>query len=201
VPTRTCGNAVNLIEKEDVMARLIQPKPPSLILPLLKTAKIKVKHFKSPKAFERELLRFLKSENVLHLSTCRGDKPRTTPVVYFVDGLTFYILSEGGGKFGNLKANKNVSFSIAAPYDLEKDFWGTKGVQAWGKAKVYNRRENPRRFESFVRKMKIRQSLKKAIGMKNLFQEINYKIIEIAPDRITYGSFKDGIFNVTWLKK
>ena len=123
------------------MAKLRQPKFPPALLPLLKKEKIKLKKFTSAKSFEKVLLKFLKEQNVLHLCTCRNNQPRATPLEYRLHGLTFYILSEGGGKFNNLKVNKNVSFSIAAPYDSNKDFWGAKGLQAWGKAKVYSMKD------------------------------------------------------------
>ena len=119
---------------------------------------------------------------------------------YRLHGLTFYILSEGGGKFNNLRENKNVSFSIAAPYDSTKDFWGAKGVQAWGKAKVYGMKENPRRFKEALKKMKAFQVMKQ-IGMKELPPQFNYRVIEIAPDRINYGNLKEGIYHITWRRK
>ena len=45
----------------------------------------------------------------------------STPLEYRLDGVTFYILSEGGGKFNNLKINTTVFFSIAEPYHPEKE--------------------------------------------------------------------------------
>src|SRR5210317_507330 len=137
------------------MATLRHPKFPPALLPLLKQEKIKLKKFKTAAAFEKVLFTFLKENNVLHLSTCRNNQPRATPLEYRRHGLTFYILSEGGGKFNNLKVNKNISFSIAAPYDSNKDFWGAKGVQAWGKAKVYGMKDNPRRFKDALKKMNV----------------------------------------------
>ena len=182
------------------MAKVRQPKFPPALLPLLKQQKIKLKQFKTAKAFENVLLKFLKEQTVLHLCTCRNNQPRATPLEYRRDGLTFYILSEGGGKFNNLKVNKNVSFSIAAPYDSNKDFWGAKGLQAWGKAKVYGMKDNPRRFKAALKKMKAYTTMKKA-GMKELPPQFNYKIIEITPDKINYGNLKAGVYHVTWSRK
>jgi uncharacterized protein YhbP (UPF0306 family) len=182
------------------MPKVKQPKFPSMLLPLLKKEKIKLKTFKSAKAFEKVLLKFLKEQNVLHLCTCKNNLPRATPIEYRLHGLTFYILSEGGGKFNNLKVNNNVSFSIAAPYDSNKDYWGAKGVQVWGKAKVYSMKTNPRRFKDALKKMKVYETMKK-MGMKDLPPQINYRIIEITPDRINYGNLREGIYHVTWMKK
>ena len=182
------------------MPKVKQPKFPSMLLPLLKKEKIKLKTFKSAKAFEKVLLKFLKEQNVLHLCTCKNNLPRATPIEYRLHGLTFYILSEGGGKFNNLKVNNNVSFSIAAPYDSNKDYWGAKGVQVWGKAKVYSMKTNPRRFKDALKKMKVYETMKK-MGMKDLPPQINYRIIEIIPDRINYGNLREGIYHVTWMRK
>ena len=67
--------------------------------------------------FEAVISDYLKKHNVLHLATCRDNEPRSTPLEYFNHGLTVYILSEGGGKFANLKANQKISYSICDPYD------------------------------------------------------------------------------------
>lgn len=108
------------------MATIKQKKVPAFVLPVFKQSGIKITHFRSAAAFEKVLMHFLKRNNVLHLSTTRSNVPRTTPLEYRLDGFTFYILSEGGGKFNNLKVNSTVSFSIAEPYYPKKDFWGGK---------------------------------------------------------------------------
>jgi hypothetical protein len=182
------------------MAKLRQPKFPPALLPLLEQEKIKIKKFKTAKDFEKILLKFLKEQTVLHLCTCRKNQPRATPIEYRLVGLTFYILSEGGGKFNNLKVNKNISFSIAAPYNSNKDFWGAKGLQAWGKAKVYSMKDNPRRFKDALKKMKVFATMKKT-GMKELPPQFNYRVIEITPDRINYGNLREGVYHVTWTRK
>ncbi|MCX5896292.1 MAG: pyridoxamine 5'-phosphate oxidase family protein, partial [Proteobacteria bacterium] len=97
-----------------------QPVPPP-VLPVMKKQGVKIREFKSTKEFEKVLVKFLKRNNVLHLSTCKAKAPRSTPLEYRLDGLTFYLLSEGGGKFVNLTANKQVAFSIAEPYHPRKD--------------------------------------------------------------------------------
>jgi hypothetical protein len=182
------------------MATIRQQKVPSLVIPIFKQSGIKIKTFKSLSEFERVLMKFLKRNNVLHLSTTRNDLPRTTPLEYRLDGFTFYILSEGGAKFNNLKVNKNVSFSIAEPYFPAKDFWGAKGLQAWGKARVYSKKSNPRLFELALQKMKVYDALKK-MGVSELPSQFNYRVIEITPDRMTYSNVREGVFKVTWHKK
>jgi len=182
------------------MAKIKQPKAPSFVLPVFKQAGVKIKKFESSAAFEKVLMKFLKRNNVLHLSTSRNNIPRTTPIEYRLDGFTFYMLSEGGSKFNNLKVNNTVSFSIAETYHPEKDFWGAKGLQAWGKAKVYSKKTDPRRFDNALKKMKVYESLKK-MGQNELPPQINFRVIEITPDRMKYGNVREGVYSVTWERK
>jgi nitroimidazol reductase NimA-like FMN-containing flavoprotein (pyridoxamine 5'-phosphate oxidase superfamily) len=182
------------------MVTIIQPPVPAPAVPSMKKHGVKIKKFKSTAEFEKVLVRFLKRNNILHLSTCLRNMPRSTPLEYRLDGLTFYILSEGGGKFVNLKSNKNISFSIAEPYYPKNDFWGYKGVQAWGKAHVYSRRENPRQFEKALKTMKVYEALK-ALGVAELAAQFNYRVIVITPDVIKYGNPREGVFRVTWKRK
>ena len=183
------------------MAVIKQQKIPSSIIPIFKQSGITIKRFKFVTAFEREMKKFLAGNNVLHLSTTKNDIPRTTPLEYrLYDGFTFYILSEGGGKFNNLKDNKNVSFSIAAPYRPEEDFWGARGLQAWGKARVYSKKTDPRRFELALQRMRVFDALK-LMGVTELPPQFNYRVIEITPDKMTYSAVREGVFKVTWQRK
>jgi hypothetical protein len=59
---------------------------------------------------------------------------------------------------------------------------------------------NPRRFKDALKKMKVYESMKK-LGIKELPPQINFRIIEITPDRINYGNIREGVYHVTWTKK
>lgn len=182
------------------MSKIAQQKVPPSVIPLMKKAGIKLKTFNTPESFVKVLKKFLKRNNVLHLSTCKNNQTRTTPLEYRLDGLTFYILSGGGIKFENLKKNRNVSFSIAEPYNAEEDFWGTKGLQAWGEAKVYSLKSNPKRFKEALKIIKVQKALKQ-MGIKEFLPEFNYRVIEITPSRMRLGSLRDGVFKVSWERK
>ena len=182
------------------MPRVKQQPIPKPMIEVLKQSGIRIKKYTSPVSFERDLKKFLKRNHVLHLSTSKNNTPRSTPLEFRLNGLTFYILSEGGAKFDNLKNNKKVSFSIAEPYNSEEDYWSYKGLQAWGTAKVYSRNKNPGQFRKALKAMNIQKSLKQ-LGLKDLPSQINYRLIEITPDRIRYGNPSEGIFKVTWERK
>ncbi|MCU0662602.1 MAG: pyridoxamine 5'-phosphate oxidase family protein [Myxococcota bacterium] len=182
------------------MPRIVQQRIPKQAIEALKKTGIEFKKFDSASSFEKELLKFMKRNHVLHLSTCRGNTPRSTPLEYRSDGLTFLILSEGGGKFANLKENNKVALSIAEPYNSEDDYWAFKGLQAWGTAKIHSRKNNPEQFNNALKKMRIGKILKN-LGIKELPAGINFKIIEIKPDIIRYGNPREGIYWVKWHRK
>jgi nitroimidazol reductase NimA-like FMN-containing flavoprotein (pyridoxamine 5'-phosphate oxidase superfamily) len=175
------------------------PVPPPLAY-LFKQQGIKLKKFTTAAVFERELKKFLQTNHVLHLSTSKGDVPRSTPLEFRFHDMKFFILSEGGAKFENLRHNKKVSFSIAAPYNSEENYISYKGVQAFGTAKVYSRKDTPKEFMAAFRKMKVGPVMKK-MGMKELPKEFNYRIIEIIPDRLKYGNPLEGIYWTHWQRK
>jgi hypothetical protein len=86
-----------------------------------------------------------------------------------------------------MKRSKKVSFSIAEPYDSEEGYWTYKGMQAWCTAKIYSRSKNPKQFAEAVKKTDLKKSLQK-LGLKELPPHINYRIIELEPDKIKYGN-------------
>ena len=182
------------------MPKIKQVPVPGPFAQAFKAAGIKITQFKTPLGFERVLGKFLKRNHVLHLSTSGDSVPRSTPLEYRLHDMTFYILSEGGGKFANLEKNRKVSFSIAEPYDSEEDYWNYKGMQAWGTAKVLNQKKHPKQFKQALKNMDIMKVLRK-LGMKELPPGIVYRIIEIKPDRIKYGNPREGVFRVTWNRK
>ena len=179
------------------MAKFKQHPVPTHVLPALKHSKIRIKKYGSVASVEKDLLKFIKRNEVLHLCTQRKGSLRSTPVGYKAQGFTFYIFTEGGGKIANLKQNKNIAFSIAEPFRLADDFWAYKGLQVWGKARVYRKREDPDQFEKAFNVMDLKAGHKK-LCVKDLTPHFNHKIIEIIPTRMKYTNPREGVFRVTW---
>ena len=75
------------------MAKLTQPPVPKPFIEIFEKAGIKVRHYSSAEAFESDLMDFLRGNRVLHLSTCRDNVPRVTPLDYRLVGFSFCILS------------------------------------------------------------------------------------------------------------
>lgn len=179
------------------MATIRQTPLPPPLAAVFKKEGIRLKNFKNAAAFERAFQKFIRRNHVLHLSTCRNNAPRSTALEYRSSGMTFYILSEGGAKFENLRHNRRVSFSIAEPYNSEENYFSYKGVQAFGTANVYSRKQHPKKFREAFNKMHLGSVLKK-LGMKDLPSQFNYRIIEILPERLKYGNPQEGIYWTHW---
>ena len=181
------------------MARLQTPKPHDFILRLCVQAGVKLKKFHSAEEFEQEVIRFMKNHDILYLATVQDDNPRCTPLGYVNRGLTVYILSEGGGKFANLKANPKVSYSIASRIRRGRGLVRVRGLQVWGRAKVVSMKEDREKFEEVLTLMGVTRPLKRK-GVQEL-PPFNYRIIKIEPEKMRFLNLSEGINNVTWLKR
>jgi nitroimidazol reductase NimA-like FMN-containing flavoprotein (pyridoxamine 5'-phosphate oxidase superfamily) len=144
----------------------------------------------SKEELRERIITFLQQEVICTLATCSADMPRATVVRYRSYDLTVYILSEGGGKIKNIRANSNVSLSICGPYS---GFQSVKGLQAWGRA-------------SIIDPQKDRESYRQALHSMNLAARDDLKSIELQriPDmyiikiditRARYLDFPEGILN------
>ncbi|RMF97500.1 MAG: pyridoxamine 5'-phosphate oxidase family protein [Candidatus Schekmanbacteria bacterium] len=174
------------------MPKIKIPKYSPRLLDILKKNGITLKDKISVEEFEREVCRFMDKNKVLHLGTSYNDIPRVTPLEYKHKGFTLYIFSEGGGKFANLRKNKNVALSIASPYDSKKDFFGAKGLQMWGRAEVISAKSSPKKFKECLQIM--------GIDERRLSGEFNYRVIKIEPHMIRYRNTRAGFRNVVWEK-
>ena len=135
---------------------------------------------------------FLDKNRICALSTCYNNIPRSTPVRYRSEGLTIYIVTEGGGKIRNIMKNPSVSVSLFGEYS---GFQSVKGLQIWGKAEIIA----PQKKESYIEALEVlelkkRDDLKK-IDMNNVRQDMY--IIKIAVQKARYLDFPEGILNQT----
>lgn len=148
---------------------------------------------------EKEIIAYLASNNVLHLATCNKNIPRATPLEYHSDGMNLYVISEGGGKIANLKNNPKVSVSIASIYKPLEDFFSARGVQIWGEAQVCTKQTDPELFEEGIRVINPLEVLKQ-LGISQLPESFNYKLIKIVPEKIAYNYLRGGYRMVTWYR-
>ncbi len=181
------------------MAKLQTPKPHDVILNICKQAGVKLRKFRSMEEFEKEVAIFMKNHDIIYLATTKNDNPRCTPLGYVNKGLTVYILSEGGGKLANIKANPKVSYSIASRIKRGKGLMRIRGLQVWGRATMISMKKDREKFEEALTLMGVTRSLRRR-GIKGL-PPFNYRIIKIEPEKIRYLNLPRGINNVTWLKR
>lgn len=180
---------------------------PTVILPKLSDRKkavfaeqgLKIIEEISVSAFEKVVTDYLDGHNVLHLSTCRNNEPRSTAVEYFNQGLTVYVLSEGGGKVANIKENPKVSYTIADPYHPGEDFFGASGLQVWGTAACFRKEENPKKFLSIYALSAAGKNLD-GQGLAEKAQQVNFAVITIVPERIRYLNYRAGFRRAVWEK-
>jgi hypothetical protein len=178
---------------------------PNILLPTMSTARKEsfaarglhfVESITAPE-FEQVIADYLAGHNVLHLATCMNNEVRSTTLEYFNNGLTVYILSEGGGKLTNLKANPNVSYTIADPYNPERDYFGASGLQVWGAASVFRKNDAPEEFGEVYRYARTADALQQQdLGAK--VSTVNFYVITIAPEKIVYLNYRQGYRKVAW---
>ncbi len=147
--------------------------------------------------FEALVCDFLKSHNVLHLATHGNRQIRSTPLEYFSHHLNVYVFSEGGGKIANIKADPAVSFSIAEPYYPEQGIMGAVGLQVWGMASVFKKNDDPQRAADIFAHYPHANTIEEQ-GISDNFNEINFNVITIKPEKIRYLNLQKGFRNVTW---
>jgi nitroimidazol reductase NimA-like FMN-containing flavoprotein (pyridoxamine 5'-phosphate oxidase superfamily) len=151
----------------------------------------KVRHLKADELKER-IIKFLREQKICTLATCANNIPRSTPVRYRSQGLTLYILTEGGGKVQNIRENNVVSVSIVGEYT---GFKSVTCLQLWGTAEIIEPRGGQRYEEAQkIMDLEEREDLKQ-IKIKNIRTEMY--VIKISPEKARFLSFPEGILNQT----
>jgi hypothetical protein len=181
------------------MARLQIPKTSPVVKRMCTEAGVTLKRFKSPDDFEQEAVKFIEKHDMVFLATSAKDVPRCTPLGYRNIGTTLYILSEGGGKFANLKKNKRIAYAIASRIEGGRNLLWVQGLQCWGTAEVIYMKQEPERFQELLDKLGVTTSLKQR-GIKSL-PPFNYRLIVLVPHKMRLLNLRNGINNVTWFRR
>ena len=166
---------------------------------------------KSNEEIEREIVRFL-DENSTHkgdgtqpgcgskhgiacaLGTCKNNLPRVTPIDFYNDGLTLWMIGDPGGKLGNIRSNPNVAVGIYTRMDHSKE---NRSIQLWGKASLLTKRQQEELFMETITKFGIldafRQALRAIMGDSAHKEDFETKLdkmmnretlIKIEPEKI-----------------
>ena len=97
------------------------------------TSKDKVAKKLDDKTLLERIEGFIKEGNTCALATASEGSVRCTPIEYMYSDGAFYMFSEGGLKFKNLKENKHVGLAMFETYS---GFGSLKGLQAEGIAEI-----------------------------------------------------------------
>lgn len=128
-----------------------------------------------------EINEFLMENNQGSLATTLNNRPRSSPVKYFMgDAMELYIVSAGGDKFKAIEENPNVCLLVNTEFVNHRKI---KGVQVFGKATT-----------SLMDKTLIDEA-KKHYQDKYFFENEhnNVNVIKIVPEEIVYlDALKDG---------
>lgn len=174
------------------MARITVARTSERLKKALDKAGIKLEENLTPESMEKAITEFISENNVLHLATSHNNIPRCTPLEYKHKGINLYVFSEGGAKIAFIRQNPHVAVSIASPYNPKENFFGARGLQIWGKAKIYARFKERDEFKAMVKELGIDES--------RFPPDINFKIIAIEPEKIKYRDTRKGYRGITWLK-
>ena len=146
---------------------------------------------------EKEIIDYLNKKHPCCLATCGKDGiPRISVVEYMNEGLTIYIMSEGGEKFRNLEVNNRVAVGIGSS---ARTYKSERGVNISGIAEIFDQ-ETP----EFARALRLFMPMFKQFGFgvpneETLSGDIVIRVIRIVPTKIVYNHSYKGILNEHWV--
>jgi len=145
---------------------------------------------------EKEIIDYLGKKHPCSLATCGKDGiPRISVVDYMTDGLTIYILSEGGQKFQNIQGNNNVIIGIGTS---TRTSLSVRGVNIWGTAEIFD--DTTKEFAHVLKLFKpIIESMIEGMGDKPLeIPKGAIHLIRVTPTKMVYHHNRKGIKNAHW---
>lgn len=173
---------------------LTEEEREQMIEQMYKKMNLERKH-PSKKELEEEIIDYLSKKQACSLATCGKDGvPRISVVDYMNDGLTIYIMSEGGGKFKNLKENNKVAIGIGTS---AKTLRSVRGVNIWGVAEVFTE-DTPEFAKGMQFFSPIFKDLEKAMGEPIQMPKGMIRLIRVTPTKMTYFHHNKGIANAHW---
>ena len=150
----------------------------------------------SKEELEKEIIDYLGKKHPCSLATCGKDGiPRISVVDYMNDGLTIYILSEGGQKFQNLLENKHVAIGIGTSARTSQS---VRGVNIQGIAEIFD--DTTKEFAHALELFKpiIATMVEDAGGKPLEIPKGGIHLIRVTPTKMVYHHNKKGIKNAHW---
>jgi nitroimidazol reductase NimA-like FMN-containing flavoprotein (pyridoxamine 5'-phosphate oxidase superfamily) len=150
----------------------------------------------SKEELEKEIIDYLGKKHPCSLATCGKDGiPRISVVDFMNDGLTIYILSEGGQKFQNLLENKNVAIGIGTSAKTSLSVWG---VNISGIAEIFDDSTKEFAYALELFKPIIATMVEDAGGKPLEIPKGAITLIRVTPKKMVYHHNRKGIKNAHW---
>ncbi len=150
----------------------------------------------SKKELEQEIIDYLRKKHPCSLATCGKDGvPRISVVDYINDGLTIYIISEGGEKFKNLRENNKVAIGIGSSARTTQS---VRGVNIWGIAEVFTD-DTPEFAYALKLFQPVLKAMEKEMGSPVQIPKGILRLIRVTPTKMVYHHNKMGIKNAHWV--
>jgi len=128
------------------------------------------------------------------LGTCKNNVPRVTPIDFFNDGLTIWIMGNAGGKLPNIRSNPNVSVGIYTRMDHSIE---NRSVQLWGKASLLTYSKHKEEYMDIITRLPMLDAIKQGMrtGMMGKVGDEDFQakldkalnmltLIKVEPERI-----------------
>lgn len=161
---------------------------------MIKMLGLERKHL-SKEELENEIIDYISKKHPCSLATCGNDAiPRISVVDYKNDGLTLYIMTEGGAKLKNIKENNKVAVGIGTSTQTMRS---VRGVNIWGVADIFYD-DTPefagglQLFRSFL------DDIEKMTGKPAQLPPGIMKMIRVTPTKMIYFHYNKGIGNALW---
>ncbi len=165
---------------------------------------------------EKEIIGFLdenstkksKPGSSCALGTSKDDVPRVTPIDFYNDGLTLWMIGDPGGKLADIRSNPNVSVGIYSRTERSNE---NRYIRLWGKASLLTYREQKELFMEVITTFGILDGFKKAVQSGRLekipfFESVRGKdfetqldtllnaetMIKVEPEKIVLASSQPG---------
>lgn len=149
----------------------------------------------SREELEHEIIDYLSKKHPCTLATCSKEGiPRVSVVDYVSDGLTIYIMSEGGEKFKNIKENNRIGIGIGTSTQTMRS---VRGVNISGIAEVFSD-ETPEFAKGLQLFRPFIEDIEKMTGKPAKMPEGIMKLIRVTPIKIVYFHYNKGIGNALW---
>ena len=149
----------------------------------------------SREELEKEIIDYLKKKQPCSLDTCGKDGiPRISVVDYKNDGLTLYIMTEGGTKIKNIRENNKVAIGIGTSTQVMRS---VRGVNIWGTADIFY--DDSPEFKKGLELFKpFLDDIQKMTGKPPQLPPGVMKLIRVTPTKMIYFHYNKGIGNALW---